>query len=72
MKIEKKKYEMEFHLIDEGECFIDCYKNICLKIVHIISAEDEHYNAVDVETGDLYHYQDDEMVKPAKATLVIE
>jgi hypothetical protein len=72
MEVERKKNEVKFDFIAEGECFIDCYNNICIKIDDLFDEDGTEYNAVEVVNGDLLHYLSDEKVTAVKAKLVIE
>ena len=72
MEVERKNNEMEFDFIAEGECFIDSFNNICIKINDIIDEDGGDHNAVEVTSGDIFHYSCDEKVTPLKSKLVIE
>lgn len=72
MEVERKTNEVNFDFIAEGEYFIDCYNNICIKIDDIIDEDGTEYNAVEVVNGDLLHYFCDEKVTAVKVKLVIE
>ena len=72
MIVERTTNEVEFRFIEGGECFIDSYNNVYIKFSDTITVENgEKYNAVDVISGDVFHYFVNEMVTPVKAKLVI-
>jgi hypothetical protein len=72
MEVERKKNEFEFDMIADGECFIDIFNNVCIKINEINDEDGTKYNAVEVTSGDIFHYSCDEKVTAVKAKLVIE
>lgn len=72
MEVERKKNEIAFDYISEGECFIDHFNNVCIKINDIIDEDGASHNAVEVTSGDIFHYSYDEKVTTVKSKLVIE
>lgn len=63
---------VKFAELDEGECFFDAREqkqpeNLCMKIIR--QHED---NAIVLEDGDLITYEDDELVIPVDAQVVVK
>jgi hypothetical protein len=73
MKITRKSNETKQMLetIPIGSCFIDG-GNIFMKIEEFFTADDEHYNTVCLETGELVGFVQDAFVKPVSTELIVE
>ena len=65
MKIEKKSVAniIPFGDVNEGTVFKDKYEAVCMKVAGNYEKSVLSRNAIDLETGSLYLYEDDEKVE---------
>jgi hypothetical protein len=73
MIITRKRNETKqlFETIPVGSCFIDggC---VFMKIEEIFDADDEHFNAIQLNLGSLTGFDPTSYVKPVNAELIVE
>lgn len=69
MNVEKKSLRtwLAFKHIAPGVVFMDDHENVLMKIVE---RPDFLYNAVDIETGEVYDYEEDATIELLDATVV--
>ena len=66
---ERKKITVAFKEIREGECFIDDAGDLCMKAYS--PDQDEFYNAIVLESGQIWIANDDALVERVNAKVVI-
>jgi hypothetical protein len=64
---ERKKVTVAFKEIREGECFIDDAGDLCMKAY----SSDRDYNAIVLESGQIWFANDDTLVERVNAKVVI-
>ena len=66
---ERKKVTIAFKEIREGECFLDDEGDLCMKAYS--PNNDEFYNAIVLESGQIWIADDDALVERVNAKVVI-
>lgn len=64
---------IRFDCVKIGEVFFDLAETeeFMMKTADINNYSDDHYNAVNLETGEYYYFSDNELVEKIKAVLTI-